>query len=302
MKRLLKLISMIAVCALFTACGNKQEQVDPPFFKVENESTGATVYMLGSMHAGLKGTVYPDEILSAYEESPSVACELDLISFTENEEQLILALSEMLCPDGTTAKDYFGDSYDRIKAFYRSKGIYSPVYDRYIPAFWSSLLSNKLADDCDLISDYGTENIFLEMAHRDEKKIIELESGLEQYRTSADAPMSVQVYSVEYSVDTDYEQQIEEMNELYRAWSTSDEAALEALADTSDIPEELTEDYAVYYEQMYTSRHENMTEQICDMLENGEDVFLFVGALHFYAEPDILTLLENNGYTAVQLN
>ena len=57
------------------------------------------------------------------------------------------------------------------------------------------------------------------------------------------------------------------------------------------------DDWQKYYEMMYTDRQRLMADFISDSLKAGEKGFVFVGTLHFYAEPSILTLLGEAGYS-----
>ncbi|MBQ4166157.1 MAG: TraB/GumN family protein, partial [Oscillospiraceae bacterium] len=159
--------------------------------------------------------------------------------------------------------------------------------------------------DGGLYSNYGTETYFLGKAHEDGKTIVEIESASEQYEMMGSIPMSIQVQSVTDCIgDEKYQLQVEGMQALYEAWAAFDDEALETLnADTAVLPEGLDEaEYNQFFDLMYLDRQVTMGEAAVDFLESGEDVFMFVGAAHFYIEEDILTYLENAGYTVNAVN
>ena len=295
------IISAAIAAFLLTGCSAKPEPeyVDPPFFCVENSETGGRVYMLGSMHAGKKGTVYPEEVLSAFEESDIIACEVDTVALSKNKQLLTECTAMLLCPEGTTAADYLGESYEEIRSFLKSEKLYNAAYDRYLPVLWENLLSNNAAEKCGLDSEYGTETIFLNKAKSEGKTIVELESAKAQYELMAAEPISLSRWSLENSV-RDSDTLAADMEELYGAWAAGDGEKLTALLTEEEPPEELSEEYADYYAAMYSDRQRLMADSVISSLENGEQVFMFVGALHFFAEPDILDFLAEAGYEVTE--
>ncbi len=295
LKKIIFALALLLSLTLAAGCDQPKTTVTPPFFEARDEKTGGVVYMLGSMHAGEKNAEYPEEIIAAFDECEKIACEVDTVS-PGSDERLSAAMDVLLCPEGKTAADYFGESYDEVCAFFKDIGISTLGADRYIPAVWGSLLSNKTAQDCGYYAEYGTEAVFISMARKSGKEIIELETAEGQYGLSASEPMALQVYSVTSAAGRDYDEQLDEMRSLYGAWSSFDGDALVSLLEEEDIPEELSEEYEEFYNAMYTSRQEAMAKRIAEWLENGEKVFVLVGALHYYAEPDILTFLADAGY------
>ncbi|MGN1422600.1 MAG: TraB/GumN family protein [Oscillospiraceae bacterium] len=301
-RRIKRLICAAAAgCMVLTAgCSAKPTEIHPPFFEVTDPETGGVVYMLGSMHSCPDNIVYPDEILSAFDSSDIIACELDTVAFSADAARRSKALDILCCPEGTTAADLMGESYGRIREFFQKNGIYSPVYEDYLPFMWTSALSNKLAADCGYSSGNGTETVMLNRAKKLGKTIFEIESAEQQYEMSASMPLPLQLYTLEQAADTDYSEQTAQAVSLYEAWSSFDPDAFEALIE-EDIPPELSEEYAEYYAAMYTDRQRVMADYVISELENGSKVFMLVGAMHYYAEPDIITLLEQAGYTVSEI-
>lgn len=303
MRRAAALALCISGLLLF-GCADSAEQsteLAPPFWLAEDADTGGRLYLLGSMHVGREDTHYPDYVMDAYEESTTIAAEIDT---TVVDEAAYEAAKHLYCPEGTTTRDMFGEHYDEAAAFFKRMGLYSSGMDRLIPYFWGSSLTVAAAEDIGLYSEYGTEEHFLTLAHKDEKDILELESYDEQYRMMSEIPLSVQVQSVMTAVGTEqYKKLTEDTLALYEAWSVFDEAALEALDKTvyNGITDELSEDYAVFMDEMYFSRQEHMADSAVQLLQSGGTSFMLVGAAHFYIEQDILTLLEEKGYHMTEI-
>ncbi len=281
---------------LLGGCGFNQEPkpVNPPFFTVRDENTGGIVYMLGTMHVAENGVEYPAEIYEAIDECETVAVEVDLIALDKNQAEVNNAMKLLECKSGTTA-DILGEDYAKIKAFFLDKGLYNAAYDKYLPTVWSSLLSNKIADDCGYYSENGTDRAVIQYAMKNNKKIYEFESVYEQYKMNSEESLELQIFSLNDAVNTPYDEQLSLMKELYGAWSKGDISALEQMLESGGIPEELSGDYAEYYAAMYTNRQEKMAEKISEWLKNGDKVFVAVGAMHFAAAPDILDLIEKSG-------
>ena len=269
--------------------------VNPPFFTVRDEKTGGVVYMLGTMHVAENGVEYPDEIYAALDECSLVAVEVDLIALENNKSELNEAMKLLECKTGTTS-DILGESYGEIKNFFAEKGLYNVAYDKYLPVTWSSVLSNKIAADCGFYSENGTDRAVIKYAMKKNKEIFEFESVYEQYKMNAEESPALQKFALESAVNTPYDEQLSDMKELYRAWSTNDIKALENMLeealDSDAVPDEIEKDYADYYTAMYTNRQQKMALQISEWLAQGKKVFVAVGAMHFVAAPDILDFLE----------
>lgn len=305
MDKLKKCLCVFALCAavLFSGCaiGERSEnRVTPPFFKVTDSGTGGCVYMLGTMHTGLADTVYPEEVYTAFSECDTLAVEIDLIALESNSQELNEAMALLMCKE-TSTHEMLGEDYGRVKDFFVKKRLYSAAYEQYIPTVWSSAVTTKLAEDCGFSTDYGTDRAFIKLAMEQGKKIHEIESVKEQYQMDAEESEALQAYTLVTAVDTDWNEQKRQMNELYSAWSRGDISALEAALAAEEVPDKLAEDYADFYYAMYENRQRKMADYIITELENGSETFVAVGALHFAAYPDIIDFLEEEGYTVERI-
>lgn len=273
-------------------------EVIPPFWTVEDKESGATLYMMGSMHLGEPGVTYPDYVMDAYESCDKMAVEINSLAPDMNE--LITGMQKLVLPTGTTLKDCMGEEdYNSTVKFMKDRNLYNAQLDSYIPYYLCSSMAVVMAGETGLSSEYGTEAIFLAKAAEDGKEIIEIESIGAQYSMMADIPMTVQVESLKSVTSEDgYAEELASTKELYEGWKTFDTEYLETLNDVdySDIPEEMIPDFEKFQSMMYGDRQVGMAEKAVEFLESGEDVFMFVGAAHYYIEDDIITLLERAGY------
>lgn len=317
MNRLLKTAAALISAAMLCGCsGNAQPKprldvdtspvvgencVTPPFWVVEDDSTGAQVFLLGSMHAGIQGTEYPDYVLEALRNSSWAAPEMDTAAFSGD---LVLQqkCAQYLMLNGTTMQDILGSDYDRTADYFRSKGIYQPVMDSMIPFYWASAASSLVVAEAGLDTDCGTESVLLELAHSEKIEIREIEGGEAQYKMMGEIPMTVQLQSLAECVgDENISAQADASRELYDAWSRFDDEYLGSLTVYDPNEVDSPEDWQKYYDLMYTDRQKLMADFIIDSLKSGEQGFVFVGAMHYYAEPSILTQLADAGYTVTAI-
>ncbi len=298
MRKLLSILLSVLVLYTLSGCQKPEETKDnpvsPPFFTARDESTGGVVYMLGSMHIGLPNTVYPEEIYSALDECKALACEVDILALNENPDEVLEAMKVLECG---SAAEMMGEDYEEIKNYFIEKGIYSPALEKYIPAMWSTMLTNKAVVDSGYSSDYSTETEFLTYAKKKNYEIIELETAAEQYAINAGMSPELQLYSLKSSIDTPYAMLLSQNTMLYNAWSTDNSSVLEMMLSTSGIPDEIAEDYANFAFEMYENRQKKMADFAIQSLKNGDKVMIMVGAAHYYATPDILDFLEDAGYS-----
>ena len=291
----------LCVALLFSGCAKAPENpVTPPFLKVTDTDSGGVVYMLGTMHVGKPNTVYPQAVYDALGECGTLAVEVDLIALDRDKQRMASAMQILECGERST-REMLGADYEKIRRFFEQKRLYNAAYERYIPAVWSSTLTSKLAAECGLKSELGTDRALLSYAKNNALPIHELETVEEQYMLNAGESEALQVYMLSSSVDTDWETQKQQTLALYDAWSGGDLAELERMLTEEPPPAELAEDYADFYYAMYENRQRRMADYIVTELKNGKKTYVAVGALHLAAPPDILDLLEAEGYQVENL-
>lgn len=300
MKRILPVILVIFVL-LFSGCSKKEEKanVAPPFFKVTDSETGGVVYMLGTIHVGKDGTIYPKEIYSALDESDVLAVELDLLRLGEDPDEVSEAMKLFKYEEGD-ARDCMGEDYDMIREALEIQFSYSESLDTYMPYVWMSMYLGQAVSACSLNSGFGTDRALLEYAKEHSKDIYEIETIMEQYTVNANTSIGLQIFMLKDAV-SDFNRQAEELRELYDTWKNGDFEGIEKLVDDGEIPDELKDDYKKYYDEMYTFRQEKMADYVIKALKNGDKAFVAVGALHYFASPDIIDYVEQAGYTVERI-
>ena len=279
----------------------EKDCVTPPFWVVEDETTGAQIFLLGSMHAAPSGTKYPQYITEALLNSSWAAPEMDTIEF-ERDFLLQQKCVNYLMLNGTTMPELLGEDYDRTAAYFRSKGILQPGMDYMEPFYWASAATALIMEETGLDSAFGTENQLLKLAHSNGIEIREIEGGESQYKMMGNIPMSVQLETLAECVGDDrIKAQADATLELYEAWSRFDDEYFGGLTVFDPNEVQSPEDWQSYYDMMYTDRQRLMADFILDGVKKGEQGFVFVGALHYYAEPSIIDLLTESGCTVTPI-
>lgn len=313
MKKILAAITALAAAVMLSGCSGgtkapaepldvdlapeyEQGCITPPFWVVEDRQTGAQIFLLGSFHAGKADVSYPGYVLDALSNSSWAAAELDTVAFGSNIALQRKCISYITL-SGTTAADCIGDSYDETLDYFRSKGIYQPVMEKMTPFYWASAANALIFEQTGLNTGLGTETLLLNYAKKKNIEIREIEGAEAQYKMMGEIPMNVQLELLAQCVgDDNITAQANSAVELYEAWSSFDEDYLSGLTvfdpDTVADPDS----WQAYYDMMYTDRQALMAEFITDSLKAGELGFVFVGTLHYYAEPSVITLLERSGY------
>lgn len=304
MKKLFALL-ICGVLLLISGCEKKAKpfDVNPPFYKVEDAQTGAVVYMMGSMHVGKPEAVYPKVIYDALDECDTLAVEVDIQALEEDMLAAADAIAVMQCPFGTTVQNYMGEDYYRITETFKKKGIYSPAYEYYIPALWSSLWSSQAATDCGYDGNCGTDLVMLAYAKEHGKTIDEIETAKEQYEVNAGMSTELQMLMLNETLALSADETKLQFDILYNAWRTGDIETLKTLAEEeagAELSPKLKAEYDSYYDAMYTARQRKMADYVEAKLKAGGKTFVVVGAMHYAAPPSIIDNLENDNY-AVEL-
>lgn len=307
-KRILSVAASVVLffsALIFTGCNNEARnniELTPPFFKVTDESTGAVVYMLGTMHVGKPDTDYPKEVYNALDECDTLAVELDIVELEKDMAALSEAMSLLLCSPGTTAADYMGADYENIKQKFIEQNFYSELYEYYVPALWTSIWSNEMVAQCGYDSELGTDRILLSYAKEKGLKVESIETANEQYQVEANMSPELQMSVLKETVELSDEEMKAQFDELYNCWRIADVDTLRYLAEEeSEFSDELKADYEKYYDDMYTNRQKKMADYILDKLKSGGKTFVAVGAMHYAAPPSILDFLTENGYSVEYL-
>lgn len=292
----------------------QSSEVHPLLWEVSAKKGDGKVYLFGSIHVADE-SIYPlpDAVMSAFNESSSLAVEFDITEFGNDINQQIEMLNSMLLPNGENARDIMGDElYEKVKSFLINNGaVFYDAYNSYNMYFWSSLVDEVLLMKSDLKTENGVDNHFLLLAHDSGKEILNIESMEFQMDILNSTPDELQLYMIEQTID-EQDSYNDDLNALYNAYISGNEEELikYALVDMSELENEVLDDYEKiivsqlkdYNDAMVYDRNKNMAKAAIKYMESGKNVFLVVGAAHMIGEGGIVSLLRQAGYTVNEVN
>ena len=299
MKRLKYLMLLLVFGFLLVGCEKEKKIVEPTsgstplLLEVTKEGTNNKLYLFGSIHASDESMYpLPEYVMSAYKNSQEIAVEFDLIEYTKNLSSQIESLTKFVIPDGKTVKDYIeSETYDQGVEILKNAGLYSPMFNSYMPMFWVTLIENAAVVDVGLDESHGIDQYFLKLAKEDEKEIRELESSEYQYNLLSSFSYDMQVYLLKQSIN-EYKKKKKELEKLHELYKKGDSKELEQLL----LGEEVDSYEEEYNEQLITVRNKTMADSLEESFQEGKDIFCTVGLGHIIGDDGIADLLEQHGY------
>ncbi len=264
------------------------------FWRVSTEN--AKVYLLGSIHLA-NDDIYPFplEIEEAFEESDYLAVEVDITNIDQNEMvQLIQQYGRF---DGEkTLREVIPDStYEAVKDEFEQHGLNIRQYEPMKPWVVALTLSQLQMAKFGYIPEYGVDLYFLSDA-RDEKEIIELETGAEQLRIFSDLDIELQILLLEDFL-YDLTMPRDRIHDLFDAYARFD---AEWIKDFVFESVEKHPELELLYEELLHERNRRMAEKIDSFLRGEGTYFVVVGAAHLFGETGIPNLLWQKGYEPVK--
>ena len=272
----------------------------PLLYRVIDDD-GDIVWLFGSIHVGEENYYpLPGYVTDALEHSDGLAVEFDIIAFESNYQAQLGAAALMMYLDGTTAKDHLStEVYQQAVAAMRDLGIYNAAYELYKPVYWSSLIDDTLRNTGE--TDLGIDRHLIQMAYDLDLPVLDVESPDYQYSMLASYSDGLQELLLKTSVTrcNRVEEYNNEIRKLMDAWHQGNAKTLRSLlASTTDG---LTQEEIMYMDEyntkMLTDRDPIMTEFVTDALEDGEELFVCVGAAHVVGQNGVIEQLLAQGYT-----
>jgi len=279
------------------------KRAKPLLYKVTKKGTDTVIYLFGSIHMA-DDRAYPmrDEIINAYNDSEYLAVEFDTIAYKGNMDQMTKDAQGMMYLDGTGLKDHVSEeNYNKIVNYLKNNDSYMSMYDICKPVMFYSMVTSIIGNKSGLDSSKGIDEYFLTDAHKNNKKVLEVESA--DYQMGLFSRYSDRLFEVLtiYMIDQEKEG-VQELIDLYEGWLNGD--ALAIIGETGEeIPEEAMDKYADVEEEMKAfnkelieQRNNNMLRVVKKYHEDKKNTFVVVGAAHIVGDDGIAKGLEKAGY------
>jgi hypothetical protein len=255
-----------------------------------------TVYLAGSVHLLKAGeAALPGAFDRAYASSKGLVMELD-VGNVNPMEAMGWMLEHGMLPAGMTLRQRIGETrYQRVATEAQRLGLPIELLQQFQPWVIGLQLLESQYQALGFEADAGVEQQLDHRAQADGKSVRGLETLGEQLgalgaMSDDDQTRFLDMIVAEMGdVGSDTQQVI-------TAWRAGDAARLAAL---------LSEEYKSFpalYRTLVSDRNKHWMPQLERLLQDSQDYFVVVGALHLVGEGGLLDLMKRAGYRPEQLN
>lgn len=301
-KNLLSIFIIAFFTTTLVTCNNKPIEKEVSKGYIWEATNGSTsVNLVGTIHLGSNNINFlNDDIKRIIDETDVLSVELDL-SLKENIQK---TQSSGYLKDGKTIENYLSE--DEINKLSSIINTLSPKFNikeiNNLNSFsLISLLTNLcyakagiLGNGLDLIMINGVK---LRKANGDNITINELE-GVDYQLETINKTFTweyLKKYLNDYS-NSNIDEEVDIAKNLFNAYKTGD---IEFIEESNN---KMKNDNPEYYKIMLTDRNIGMTNKIDELIKDGKNHTVAVGAAHFIGEDGILKLLEEKGYKITRVN
>jgi uncharacterized protein YbaP (TraB family) len=260
------------------------------------EGTSNRVYLLGSVHLlRAQDHPLPQVIDDVYDDAETLYMELDMDDIDPLLMQATINQLGML-DEGTSLQDVMGDDlYAEARAMAEELEIPLEMLERTEPWLAAITIEQLALARIGFNPSYGVEMHLLKKATSDGKTILGFES-VEQQLAYLDGLSPEAQRALLMQTLTESATIREVMDDLILAWRSGDIDYLEQtlLDDVSGYPE--------LYDTIVANRNRLWVDTIDELLEQGEDYLVIVGALHLVGEDGLPQLLQQRGVRIMQMH
>jgi len=297
-----KILSILSIICLLTGCSGGLPSLEPDHYLYEvKDVDGNVAYLLGATCFGPNRFVFDGLLKDAYEEVDSIVIELD---YDINQEEANISQE---CYLSYPLSSYVGDEeFDRL--WQAIKEEYSIVTDQFLEmnAFYTrDVITLHLWEAVGLKNMYAIDYSLFTLANDDGKDIHEVMSYSEFCeRTSIlgkDYPKLILASLLDCNAQEDY---LEKYVSLYYLGTLDEITIRNTMIDLDHIPLEYQTSGVIEEAKTYPiSSFGPTNEEIVEAMENymkQEKTLVAVSVDHLFGENNVITLLEDKGYTVTK--
>lgn len=284
------------LCLLFLSC---MAFADPLLWQVDDPRSGGRAYLFGSIHFGDK-TLYPlpDYVQEAFGQARALVVELDIASVSFAEASHVLKMNGRLSAGERLQDKLTAEQWRQLEQVSLSLGISVSAFERLKPWLVAVQLTASQIRRSGFDEDLGVDRYLLELYKREhpDGRIIELETFAEQMSLFDELGEEEELAFLEQTLSEFHETPMS-LTSILDAWKTGDEAALDILIAGAF---EQREDNL--FGRIFTDRNAMMEAKVAAHLQNGEQLFVVVGAGHVIGEDGLKARLQEGGYRITALH
>ncbi len=265
----------------------------------EVTSSRTTVYLLGTIHVG-DSRMYPlpPHVEKAYASASAIALEADL---STGEAMLAAAMGAMYVSPDSLDQHVPPELFRNVTELLRSYGLPVELGRSLKPHMLAMALTMMEVGRAGLDASLGLDLHLAQRAHRDGKKVMELESIGQQMQMLDGLPADAQVAMLEATVQGIRAGTLSaDMTSLVEAWRKGEAEKLDevAMRDLQHMPPATARSLK---SRLYDERNRAMADRIAQMLDASEVVLVAVGAGHMTGPEGLVALLKARGFAVRRL-
>lgn len=247
---------------------------------------GATIHLLAEDDHPL-----PDEFSSAYEDASKIFFETDLTITQTPEFQSKFIAAMTYSDDRTLASELEPKIYRKLEDFMASRQIPIANFSKFQPWGVSLMITILEYQRLGMMSNYGVDAYYNNLALADSKKIMSLETPEEQlgFLTSM-AKIDPNVV-IEYTL-RDLERLPEFIKLIKNSWRKGD---LEAFSRSAFVVK-MKMEFPEMYNTIVTNRNNAWMRQLPSLIDDSDREFVLVGAMHLSGKEGLLHQLKTQGF------
>lgn len=278
------------LCLLLLSCS---VGANPLLWQVDDPKSGGRAYLFGSIHFGDEALYpLPEYVQRAFDQPQSLVVELDMSAVSFAEARHVLAMSGRL-PGGERLQDKLDPGqWSDLEQISRSLGMPATAFERMKPWLVAVQLTASQIRRSGFNETLGIDKHLLDRYKRDrpDGQIIELETFSEQMSLFDELSDQDELAFLQQTL-AEFHDTPQSLMAILDAWKTGDEAALDALITGAFAHREDN-----LFRRIFTDRNAMMQEKVSHRLQQGEKLFVVVGAGHVVGGDGLKTRLENSGY------
>ena len=284
------------LCACLLAAAASSAAAEPLVYRVTGPE-GTALYLMGTVHVGLKTDSIPDAAEKAMEECAALALEVDPAEMDSLNPGFLGQAARLFLPAGTKLSDLVGA--ELVQKCASALGMNRNILEMFVPYAAVTLLNERDCAALGLEEDHGTDRMLYDLARRLGLRVTGIENVEQQMDVLLGMDPGYGAALLEEETENP-EACREEIRLLCEKWRAGDERGLEVLFAPEDGGPDPLEEAA--QRLMVTDRNLGFANAAMAFLHGGETVFMAVGCGHLYGEEGLLALLEAQGCAVTRLN
>ena len=294
MKRILATLLLAALgCASAPQPRVDEDRINPLAYEIESPA-GARAMLFGSVHiARANAWKLPKPVERALSRADLLVLELDL-SATSQVEMVELMLGLGVMPPGQRLRQVVSaETWKLLEERTAGQELTLELLDRLKPWVVALQIIGESLKSAGFDAEHGVERGLV--AARKKLPIRGLETPFEQLSIFDNLPYPVQDRML---LDALQPADGNELDQLLDAWRRGDARELEAILfkDRGD-PQ-----FARFYEETYDLRNLRMAESIEEIMADGQQAFVVVGAGHLIGRRGLPSVLRDAGFRVRQVS